>query len=112
MGASDRPEKAKPWVSEVEEDDKTRADSASHEHDRLRALDAKLAGALLKIVKGEPARRIATEADKAALATEPLSGRQLLHMIYAEFRLDEPRTSAAAYTNLENLNCSTSEVSL
>ena len=63
VGASDRPDKAKPWVFEVEEDDKTLPDLASHEHDRLRALGAKLADALLKIVKGEPARRIAIETD-------------------------------------------------
>ena len=81
VGASDRPEKAKPWVFEVDEDDKTLADFASHEHDRLRALDAKLADALLKIMKSEPARRVAIEADKAALETDLLSGRQLLHMI-------------------------------
>ena len=112
VGASTRPEKAKPWVFEGGEDDRTLADFASHEHDRLRALDAKLADALLKIVKGEPARRIAIEADQAALATDLLSGRQLLHMIYAKFRRDETRTDTAAYTNLENLRCGTSDASL
>ena len=36
--------------------------------DRFRALDAKLADALNKVTKGEPARKIGIEAEKAALS--------------------------------------------
>ena len=84
---------------EVEKHGQTLANFAPYyKHDRLRALGAKVTNALLKIAKGEPARRIAFGANKVALAKNLLSRRQPLHTIYAEFRRDETRTDAATYT--------------
>ena len=59
-------------------------DFKSDPNDPLRALDGKLADALARIAKGEPARRIALEAERAALSADLLSGRQTLWMIYVQ----------------------------
>ena len=56
------------------------------EDDRHRKLDAKLAEALAKILKGEPARKMALAAERAALSQDMPSGRQCLLPIYQEFR--------------------------
>ena len=82
--ASDRPERARPWIfavgSIVMMDDLACADD-----DRHKTLDAKLAEALTKILKGEPARKMALAAETAehaALSQEVLSGCQCLLLIY------------------------------
>jgi len=101
VGACDRPEKVRPWIFEVESKDKTLEGFATNKADRLRALAAKLAEALMKVVRGEPARRIAVEAEKIAKDMELLSGRQLFYLVYQEFKRDEHKSDAVAYSNLE-----------
>ena len=56
--------------------------------DRHRALDAKLADALLKIVKGDLARRLAVMSETLARRGLVLGGRQILFLIYREFGKD------------------------
>ena len=67
-GASDRPELATAWIFEVESPDVTFDSFRPDPSDRLRTLDAKLAEALDRVVKGETSRRVAIAAEKAALA--------------------------------------------
>ena len=110
--ASDRPELATAWIFEVE------SSSASFEafrldaRDRLRTLDAKLAEALGRVVKGETARRVAIASEKAALEGSLLTGRQILFMVYQEFKRDESKTDHVAYGNLERLGSVTADAAL
>ena len=69
----------------------------------LRALDGKLVDALARIAKGEPARSIALEAERAALSADLLSGRQTLWMIYEEFERDDATTDHIAHGHLERM---------
>ena len=87
-------------------------DLACADDDRHRTLDAKLAEALTKIPKGEPARKMALAAERAALSHDMLSGRQCLLLIYQEFRRTEAKSDAAAYSNLENIRCGPGDSSL
>jgi hypothetical protein len=78
----------------------------------MRALDAKLGDALGKVIRGEPARRIAIEAERAALQFTLLSGRQILFLIYAEFSKDDAKTDHIAYTNLERIQLAPNDAAL
>ena len=102
-GASDRPELATAWIFEVERPDVTFDSFRPDPSDRLRTLDAKLAEALGRVVKGETSRRVAIAAEKAALAGSLLTGRQILFMVYQEYRRDDSKTDHVAYANLEKL---------
>ena len=112
ISASERPERARPWIFEVEKDDVTMDELHCNDHDKQRTLDAKLADALQKVLKGEPARKVALATERAALTHEILSGRQILLLIYQEFKRTEARTDAAAYSNLENIRCGNTDHSL
>ena len=85
----------------VEDKDFDIDDSKSDPNDPLRALDSKLADAPAHIAKGEPARRIALEAERAALSADLLSGRQTLWVIYKEFERDDATTDHIAYGHFE-----------
>ena len=87
-------------------------DLACADDDRHRTLDAKLSEALAEILKGEPARKMALAAERAALSQRVLSGRQCLLLIYQGFRRTEAKTDAAAYSNLENIRCGSGDSSL
>ena len=102
-GASDSPELATAWIFEVERPDVTFDSSRPDPSDRLRTMDAKLAEALGRVVKGEMSRRVAIDAEKAALAGSLLTGRQILFMVYQEYRRDDSKTDHVAYSNLEEL---------
>ena len=71
----DEPDMAKKWVFAVEDKGYDIDDLKGDPDDPLRALDGKLADALARIAKGEPARRIALEAEWAALSADLLSDR-------------------------------------
>ena len=88
------------------------AELACADDDRHRTLDAKLAEALQKVLKGEPARKVALAAERAAPSREMLSGRQCLLLIYQEFRRHEAASDAAAYSNLEVIKCGSSNNAL
>ena len=77
--------------------------------DRLRTLDAKLAEALGRVVKGETARRIAIASEKAALQGTLLTGRQVLYLVYQEFKRDETKTDHVAHGNHERLGSGTGD---
>ena len=102
-GASDRPELATAWIFEVERPDVTFESFSPDPSDRLRTLDAKLAEALGRVVKGETSRRVAVAAEKAAMAGSLLTGRQILFMVYQEYRRDDSKTDHVAHANLEKL---------
>ena len=102
-GSCDEPEMAKAWIFAVERPGADISDFKSHPADPLRALDGKLADALARLAKGEPARRIALEAERAAMSADLLSGRQTLWLIYREFARDDTTTDHIAYGNLEKL---------
>ena len=76
ISASDRPERARPWIFAIESDDILMDDLACADADRHRTLDAKLAEALAKILKGGPARKMALAAERAAPSHDTLNGRQ------------------------------------
>ena len=78
-------------------------DFKSDPNDPLRAWDGKLADALACLAKCEPARRIALEAERAALSADLLSGRQTLWMIYKEFERDDATADPIAHGHLEPL---------
>ena len=81
-GSCDKPDMAKKWTFAVEDKDSDIDELKSDPNDLLGALDGKLADALARIAKGEPARRIALEAERAALSANLLSGCQTLWLIY------------------------------
>ena len=112
VSASDRPERARPWIFAVESDDIMMEGLTCAEDDRHRTLDVKLAVALTKILKGEPARKMALAAERVALSHDMLSGRQCLLLIYQEFKRAEAKSDAAAYSNLENIRCGSGDSSL
>ena len=111
-GSCDEPDLAKKWIFEVEKKEARIEDFRSNRRDPLRALDGKLADALARIARGEPARRIAIEAERAALNADLLSGRQTLWLIYREFARDDSQTDYIAYSNLEKLQFSGAEAQL
>ena len=100
-GSCDEPDMAKKWIFAVEDKGYDIDDFKSDPNDPLHALDGKLADALARIAKGEPARRIALEAERAALSADLLSGRQTLWMIYKEFERDDATTDQIAHGHLE-----------
>ena len=75
VSASDRPERARPWIFAVESDGILSDDLACADDDRHRTFDAKLTEPLTKIFKGEPARKMALAGERAALSHDMLSGR-------------------------------------
>ena len=68
-----------------------------------RALDAKLANALLKIVKGDLARRLAVISKTLAKRGRVLGGRHILFLIYREFRKGAHVTDVQSYSHLEKI---------
>ena len=111
-GASDRPELATAWIFEVESPDATFDSFRPDPTDRLRTLDAKLAEALGRVVKGETSRRVAIASEKAALEGSLLTGRQILFMVYQEYRRDDSKTDHVAHANLEKLGSVTVDAAL
>ena len=96
ISASDRPGRARPWIFAVENEDVMMEDLTCADDGRHRTLDVKLAEALTKILKGEPSRKTALAAERAALSQEVSSGRQCLLPICQEFRRTEAKTNAWA----------------
>ena len=112
IAASNRPDKAKPWIFEVDERTQTLDHFKASDDDPMRLLDAKLAEALSKVIRGEPARRLAIEAERLAVNYDVLSGRQILRLAYSEFEKDDMKSDHLAYSNLEHLVFKGSESSL
>jgi len=103
ISACERPERARDFIFSVEHEGATFESLAINDADRHRALDAKLADALLKIVKGDLARRLAVMSERLAMNGRVLAGRQILFLIYKEFAKDSHQTDCQAYTHLEKM---------
>ena len=105
-GSCDEPDMAKKEIFAVEDKGYDIDDFESDPNDPLRALDGKLADALARFAKGERARRIALEVERAALSADLLSGRHALRLIYKEFECDGTTTDHIAYGHLERMTFS------
>ena len=78
----EKSERARAFVFPVESDDASFDSVAVSDSDKHRALDTKLAEALLKVVKGDLARRLAVMNESLAKRGLVLAGRQILFLIY------------------------------
>ena len=97
---------AKKWIFAVEDKNSDIMGFKGDSKDPLRALDGKLADALGRLAKGEPACRIALEAERAALSADLLSERQTLWMIYKEFERHDAATDHIARGHLDRMTFS------
>ena len=85
--ASGRGDEAFAWALKVEAESAT-LDSL-FESEGFDSLDAKLSSALAKVASGELGRRITHMMEVQAQAGKMVKGRQILWMIYQQFRLSE-----------------------
>ena len=105
ISACEKPERARVFMFSVESDGASFDSLAVDDTDRHRALDAKLADALLKVVKGDLSRRLAVMSESLAKHGRVLAGRQILFMIYKEFGKDVHQTDCMSYSHLEKMQC-------
>ena len=105
ISACEKPERARAFVFSVEAEGASFESLATSDTDRHRALDAKLADGLLKVVKGDLSRRLAVMSESLAKRGLVLSGRQILLLIYKEFSKDAHQTDCTSYTHLEKIQC-------
>ena len=103
VSCCERPERARAFAFSCEDPAATFESLAIADGDRHRALDAKLADALHKIVRGDLARRLAVRSEALARNGLVLSGRQILWLVYREFSKDSHMTDAVSYSHLEKL---------
>ena len=103
VSCCERPERARAFAFSCEDPAATFETLAIADGDRHRALDAKLADALQKIVRGDLARRLAVRSEALARNGLVLSGRQILWLVYREFSKDSHMTDAVSYSHLEKL---------
>ena len=103
ISACEKPERACVFIFSVESEDASFDSLSVSDVDRHRALDAKLADALLKIVKGDLARRLAVMSETLARRGLVLGGRQILFLIYREFGKDTHITDVQSYSHLEKM---------
>ena len=103
ISACEKPERARAFMFSVEAEDASFDSLAVSDTDRHRALDAKLADALLKVVKGDLSRRLAVMSESLAKHGRVLAGRQILHLIYKEFGKDVHQTDCMSYSHLEKM---------
>ena len=103
ISACGKSEHARAFVFSVEAEEACFDTLAVIDNDRHRALDAKLAGALLKIVKGDLARCLAVMGESLAKHGLVLAGRQLLFLICEEFGKDAHQTDCTSYSHLEKM---------
>ena len=78
---------------------------ACDDNARTRTIDARLAEALMRIIKGDLARRLAVQSEAAAMNGTLLSGRQILFLLYRDFARDTHQSDAQNYGHLEKLKC-------
>ena len=103
ISSCEKPERARAFVFSVESEDASVDSLSVSDSDKHRALDAKLADALLKIVKGDLARRLAVMSETLAKRGLVLAGRQILFLIYREFGKDAHQTDCTSYSHLEKM---------
>ena len=103
ISSCEKPERARAFIFSVESEDASFDSLSVSDSDKHRALDAKLADALLKIVKGDLARRLAVMSETLAKRGLVLAGRQILFLIYREFGKDAHVTDVQSYSHLEKM---------
>ena len=103
ISACEKPERARAFAFSIEADSASFDSLAVGNDDRHRALDAKLADALMKVVRGDLARRLAVKSESLAKGGRMLAGRQiLLFTIYKAFAKDAHLTDCTSYSHLES----------
>ena len=105
IASCSRPEKARDFLFEVESESATFESLACDDSARTRTIDARLAEALMRIIKGDLARRLAVQSEAAAMQGTLLSGRQILYLLYRDFARDTHQSDAQNYGHLEKLKC-------
>ena len=105
IASCSRPEKAREFLFEVESESATFEALACDDKARTRTIDARLAEALMRIIKGDLSRRLAVASEAAAMQGALLSGRQILFMLYRDFARDMHHSDAQNYGHLEKLKC-------
>ena len=103
VSCCERPERARAFAFTCEDPAAKFETLAITDSDRHRALDAKLADALQKIVRGDLARRLAVKSEALARDGRVLAGRQILSTIYKEFSKDAHLTDCTSYSHLEKM---------
>ena len=103
ISSCEKPERARAFVFSVESEDSSFDSLAVGDSDKHRALDAKLAEALLKIVKGDLARRLAVMSESLAKRGLELAGRQILFLIYRSAKMRIRRSARRTYSHLEKM---------
>ena len=103
ISACEKPERARAFVFSVEADEASFDSLAVSDSDWHRTLDAKLADVLLKVVKGDLARRLAVMGQRLAKHRLVLAGRQILFLIYRGFGKDAHQTDCTSYSHLEKM---------
>jgi hypothetical protein len=97
--ASRLPAQAFEWIMKVEATDVTYND-LSQCPKTFETLDAKLSAALMLICKGELGRKITLRTEEEAKAMKLIRGRQILWMVYEEYRINEEAGSLNDITDL------------
>jgi hypothetical protein len=97
--ASKNPEEAFQWILEVE--DKDASYEKMHEcHKKFETLDAKLAASLTNVCKGELSRKVILKTEEEAKAKRLIRGRQILWLMYEEYRINEEAGSLMDLSDL------------
>jgi hypothetical protein len=97
--ASRYPEQAFKWIMEVEESESAYTKLAECSK-KFETLDAKLSSALTLVCKGELGRKITLRTEEEAKAMKLIRGRQILWLIYEEYRINEEAGSLNNITDL------------
>ena len=97
ISACEKPERARAYAFTIEASSASFDALAVSDDDRHRALDAKLADALMKVVRDDLARRLAVKSEALARDGRVLAGHQILFTIYKEFAKDAHLTDCTSY---------------
>ena len=97
--ASRSPAEAFKWVMAVESIDMT-YERLSECPKQFETLDAKLSSALTQICKGELGRKITLKTESEAKAMKLIRGRQILWIVYEDYRVNEEAGSLNDITDL------------
>ena len=77
------------WLDRVRQPDCKLEELATDEDDVFANVDFKLNSSLSSILHGELGRRVRLKVREAAKKKEPLSGRQILWLLYREYDVDQ-----------------------
>ena len=100
--ASKDPSGAFAWILEVESDSAT-YESLAIPSPQFETLDAKVSAGLAQVCKGELGRRVTLKTEEEAKVKRLIKGRQILWMIYEEYRLNQEAGALHDITDLMKL---------